>query len=159
MSMQRRAEHKEHLSPERQMTHSKHYWFFIHVKTWRNEIKFCAPFDEWGNKTSMLTDKRHCAASFNYKSRGMQTAFSPVDFCDIPNSAVWKCLTWPSHISFSDSGKLLRYFFLSLLCNISKYSRQQFISKRARCVLLIVESRGVHQDSCRSGCGRRNGDE
>lgn len=39
-----------------------------------------------------MTVKRHCAASFTYKSRGMQTDFSPMDSCDIPNSTVWKCL-------------------------------------------------------------------
>lgn len=128
---------------------------FHPCKTWRNKIKFCAPFDEWGNKSvSMMTDKRHCAASFNSKSRGMQTAFSPVDFLLSGN-------VWRDHL-ISAPLTLVNYWdvfvFFVLLCNISKYSRQQvYIEKSAdarRCVLLIVENRGVHQDSCRSGCGR-----
>lgn len=48
------------LSPETNVSFKTLLIFHL-CKTWRNKIKFCGPFDEWGNKTSMMTDKRHCS--------------------------------------------------------------------------------------------------
>lgn len=78
----------------------------------------------------------------------MQTDFSydswnPATY----QTAVWKCLMWPSHIGSSDSVKPSKKCFSCCATSANIHFSSFYLNApdASRCGLLIVQNRGVHQ--------------